>query len=200
MRRPDAPAPYAMCIIAALPPLTVGWGFHAFAEGGDALFGANAQDLTAALQMEFLAIHATAFLCMFGLGQDTKLGRTIAFWGLFAGYAALAYASGTKYFVLFVGTTLVTYLGMFLNWRSATAMMQLGARWFVAFTLFLYSTHYYGASVDIQNWTSDAQVMAAGRFYFIGLGVAELTGFYLRWIPRHGELFMEAIRRMSPRF
>jgi hypothetical protein len=178
----------------------VGWQFYALEEGGRPAFGASPEDLVAALQVEFIAIHATAFLFMFGLSGDSKLVRAISFWGLFAFYAGLAYATSEKHFLLFIGLTFVTYLGMFLNWRSPSAMLQLGARWFVAFTFFMYVTNYYGTTPDVGSWTSQPAVMAAGRFYFFGLAAVELTGFYLRWIPRNGALFLEAIRRLTPRF
>lgn len=197
----EAPAPWWKCLVAALPELLVATQFLAVARTRDAYLGATPQWLTAAMQAEFLVIHSMAFLGLLALWKPADAAgrktRAVAFWGLFALYTALALSAGFKQLLLFVGLTFVTYLGLFLNWNSPSAMLQLGARWAVGFLLFIVALGIFGTPENVSDWGGHASVLRAGAFYFFGLAAAELAGLYLRVIPRNSARLIALLRRSS---
>jgi hypothetical protein len=197
----EAPAPWWKCIVAALPELLVAAQFLMVARTRQPFLGAEPQWLTAAMQAEFLVIHSMAFLGLLALwkpadpkGQKT---RAVAFWGLFALYTIMALSAGFAQFLLFVGLTFVTYLGLFLNWNSPSAKLQLGARWAVGFVLFLVALHIFGAPSNVGDWGGRASVLRAGALYFFALAAVELSGLYLRVIPRNSARLLGTLRKSA---
>lgn len=195
----DAPAPYWKCVVAALPELIVGLEFLVLAATRKPLFGADAKALTLLMQVEFLVIHSMAFLGLVALWrpQDEKARKTraIVFWGLFGLYSLASLNQGWRFFAVFFGLTFVTYLGLFLNWRSESAKLQLGARWAVGFVAFLVANGIFGTPKNVGEWAGLAPVVRAGALYFLALGAVELSGLYLRVIPRNAGAIRTQLRK-----
>jgi hypothetical protein len=193
----EAPAPYWKCVAAALPELGVAWQYF---EAGRARGPRTDWSwLTGAMQAEFLVIHSMAFLGLLALWKpkDAKQAQTraVAFWGLFALYLLLAWKAGPHQLATFAGLTFVTYLGLFLNWRSESALVQLGARWFVGFVLFIAALQIFGAPKNASQWAGRASVVHAGALYFLALALVELSGFYLRFLPPRAARIAAAFRK-----
>lgn len=197
----EAPAPWWKCVLAAAPELIVGLQFLMVARTRKPFLGATPQWLGAVMQAEFLVIHSMAFLGLLALWKpaDARAAQTraVAFWGLFALYVALALYAGVDQLVVFVGLTFVTYLGLFLNWRSPSALLQLGARWGASFILFLAALEIFGAPEDVDKWDAERSVIRAGALYFLALAAVELSGLYLRVIPRHSRRLLGAFRKSA---
>jgi hypothetical protein len=195
----DAPAPWWKVIVAGLPELVVGLQFLAMALSSKPLFGASAKTLTTLMQAEFLVIHSMAFLGLIGLWKPAddkgRQTRAVAFWGVFGLYCVMAASQGLQYFLVFFGLTFVTYLGLFMNWRSESALLQLGARWGIGLVVFLTAVGVFGTPKNVSEWTGRASVVRAGAAYFLVLAAIELSGLYLRAIPRHAGRLRELIRQ-----
>jgi len=169
------------------------------ARTGKPFLGASRDWLTAAMQAEFFVIHSMAFLGAMALWKpaDAKAAKARAwiFWGLFAAYVAMALAAGFQQFLIFAGLTFVTYLGLFLNWRSPSALLQLGVRWGASFILFLAALEIFGAPEDVDKWDGRRSVIRAGALYFLALAAVELSGLYLRVIPRNSRRILAGLRK-----
>ena len=172
-------------MVAALPEMLVAVQFMVVWWSGKPFLGADAKFLAGLMKVEFLVLHGTVFLGMLGLWKpETKAGaitRAIIFWGLFSLYFLLAWQE--KVVLVFIGLTFVTYLGLFMNWRSPSAMIQLGARWAVGMAAFAFVSIVNGMPKDVSYWSSQSSVMRAGAMYFAILAAVELYGLYLRRIP-----------------
>ncbi|HWA36897.1 MAG TPA: hypothetical protein VG873_03455 [Burkholderiales bacterium] len=195
---PERPAPYWKCVVAALPPLFVAWQYVAALRAGRGARG-DTSWLTSGMQAEFLAIHSMAFLGMIALWKPKTpkeaQTRALVFWGLFGAYLLGAWHAGTQLAALFAGATFVTYLGLFLNWRSESAQVQLGARWLAGFVLFVAALQIFGAPRRANDWVGQTSVLRAGALYFLGLAALELSGFYLRWLPPRAGRIAAALRQ-----
>lgn len=196
---PEAPAPWWKCVAAGLPELFVGLQFLVLAGGGKPLFGAGARELTLLMQVEFLVLHSMAFLGWVALWRPAdgkaRQTRAVVFWVLFALYCAAALSQGWRYFLLFFGLTFVTYLGLFLSWGSQSAQLQLGARWLGGFLVFILANGLFGTPEDVGAWSGSRSVVRAGALYFLGLAALEISGLYLRAIPRNAPRIREALRK-----
>ena len=174
-------------MVAALPESIVALQFIVVWWTRQPFLGADASFLTGLMKVEFLVLHGTVFLGMLGLWKPaTKAAattRAVIFWGLFSLYFALAWQE--KVVLVFLGLTFVTYLGLFMNWRSPSAMVQLGARWAVGMAAFAVVLGVNGTPKDVSHWTGSNAVMRAGAMYFTLLAAVELSGLYLRRIPPH---------------
>ena len=163
---------------------------------GQPFLGADRAFLTGLMKVEFLVLHGTVFLGMLGLwqpvGKAEKTVRAVIFWGLFSLYFALALQE--KVLLVFLGLTFVTYLGLFMNWRSPSAMLQLGARWAVGMAAFIVVSLLNNTPKDVGTWTGHSAVMRAGMMYFILLAAVELSGFYLRYLPPRAHLIIPWLR------
>jgi hypothetical protein len=193
----EPPAPRWKCVLAALPMLLVGLEFLRAAQRKSTLFGATPRDLTAAMQAEFLVIHSMAFLGALALWRPEGGGRVlraVLFWALFAFYCWMAAKTGRTQLAVFVGLTFATYFGLFMTWRSPSAMVQLAARWFVGFVLFIFAAKYFDAPSSVNTWDGRREVLRAGALYFFLLAAVEITGFYLRTIPRNAERILAFMR------
>jgi len=198
----EAPAAWWKCVVAALPELFIGLQFLAAARTGKPFLGSDPGGLTAAMQAEFLVIHSMAFLGVVALWKpkDAKGERQRAgvFVVLFLLYAIMSLSGGFKTFVIFFGMTSVTYLGLLLNWNSPSAMLQLGARWGVGFILFLAAIGIFGVPSHVNSWPAyPYEVLRAGAFYFLALATVELTGLYLRAIPRLSRPILDRMRSIK---
>lgn len=198
-RPDDAPAPWWKCAAAALPELLVALQFLAFALWQAPLLGAGRETLTTVMQVEFLVIHSMGFLGLIGLWRPEdargRVQRAIAFWGLFGLYCLVAIHQGSTYFVLFFGLGFATYLGLFMNWGSPSAQMQLVARWICGFVAYMIANAVFDTPRNVSAWTGRTSVIHAGALYFLGLAALELSGLYLRVIPRHAERIREFVRQ-----
>ena len=196
---PDPAAPWWKVLVAALPELAVGLQFLAVALHSKPFLGADRKMLTTLMQAEFLVIHSMAFLGLLALWKpaDDKGRQTRAwgFWGLFGLYCVVAISQGFAYFTVFFGLTFVTYLGLFMNWRSESALLQLGARWALGFVVFLAAIGICGAPKNVGHWTGHSSVLTAGVIYFLVLAALELSGLYLRVIPRNAQAIITALRK-----
>ena len=194
----EAPAPYWKCVLAAAPELFVGLQFLMVGLYKKPFLGATRPWLAAAMQAEFLVVHSMAFLGLIALWKpvDAAAARLRAglFWVTFALYAAAALKAGWPLFLIFIGLTFVTYLGLFLNWRSPSAQVQLGVRWAVGMALFLVALGVCGAPQDVGSWTRSSSVIAAGALYFFSLAAVELSGFHLRYIPPRSQRILAWLR------
>jgi hypothetical protein len=194
----EPPAPWWKCGLAALPMFLVGIEFLLAAQRRPTLFGATPRDLTAAMQAEFLVIHSMAFLGALALWRPedaaARLVRGVAFWTLFAFYCWMAAKAGQTQLAVFAGLTFTTYFGLFMTWRSPSAMVQLAVRWFIGFVLFLFAAEYFGAPSSVNTWLGRREVLRAGALYFFLLAAVEMTGFYLRVIPRNAESILAFVR------
>ena len=181
-------APWWKCAVAALPAFLVALEFLLVLLQKRPLFGSTARELTDAMKAEFLVLHSMAFLGALGLWRPenilARLVRALAFWGLFALYSWLASSAGRTTLVVFVSLTFVTYFGLFMTWRSPWATVQLGARWFGGFVLFMTAAGYYDTPSDVTRWTNHPEVLRAGLLYFFLLAAVEMAGLYLRYVPR----------------
>ena len=200
---PDPAAPWWKVVVAALPELVVGLQFLAVALHSKPFLGADRRMLTTLMQAEFLVIHSMAFLGLLALWKpaDDKGRQTRAwvFWGLFGLYCAAAISQGFAYFTVFFGLTFVTYLGLFMNWRSESALLQLVARWAFGFVVFLTAIGICGTPKKVDHWTGSSSVITAGVIYFLVLAALELSGLYLRVIPRHAAQIRESLRNSRGR-
>ena len=195
----DTAAPWWKCVVAALPNLLLGLQFLVVAGTGKAFYFVTTHGLTAVMQAELVVLNSMAFLGLVGLYRPATTGRkvfrAVAFWGLFAAYVYMTLESGgLQQLVLFLSATFVTYLGLFLNWRSPSALLQLGARYIVCFVLFILVPHFFGAPGNVSTWSGLDSVLRAGAAYFLILGALELSGLYLRFIPRHARGFFAFVR------
>jgi len=185
----DRPAPYWKCIVAAAPEAFVGLQFLLVALKKPPLVEASRHGLTTVMQAEFLVIHSMAFLGLVALWKPRdapeRRARALVFWGLFGLYCLAAASRGLGHAALFAGLTFVTYLGLFLNWRSESALIQLGARWAVGTALFLAAIIAFGTPKNVGEWAGRSSVIAAGAAYFLGLAALELSGLFLRVVPRN---------------
>jgi hypothetical protein len=195
----DAPAPWWKVVVAGLPELAVALQFLALALHAKPLFGASARALSTLMQAEFLVIHSMAFLGLIGLWKPAddrgRQTRAVTFWAVFALYCAMAISQGLQYFLVFFGLTFVTYLGLFMNWRSESALLQLGARWAIGFVVFLVALGVFGTPKSVNEWTGKASVIRAGAAYFFVLAALELSGLYLRVIPRNAARLRQWVRQ-----
>ena len=196
---PNPPlAPWWKCFVAAAPTLLLGTQFLVVALTGKAFFFATPQALTAVMQAEFLVIHSVFFLGMFAFyrpaGVARRAFRAAAFWGLFAFYVYHAMESGLDQALTFVTATFVTYLGVFLNWHSPSALLQLAVRYAVCFPAFILIPKLFDAPGNVGAWTGLESVLQGGAAYFLLLGALELSGLYLRFIPRYAPRLLESWR------
>ena len=183
----DAPAPYWKCVAAALPDLFLALQFLMVAVRGQPFLGAGVRGLTGLMRVEFIVIHATVFLGALALWKTETAGqaraRAACFWGLFTLYFLLALKGGVLELAAFLFLSFSTYLGLFLNWRSSSALVQLGVRWVASFVIFLFAVGVCRTPKDVDRWVGNADVLLAGAIYFAALGLVELSGFHLRYIP-----------------
>ena len=195
----ETPAPWWKCVAAALPNLLLGLQFLLVAATGRAFYAVTPEALTTVMQAELWVLNSMTFLGLVGLyrpvGRARKVLRTVAFWGLFAIYVYMILESGgVQQLLIFVAATFVTYLGLFLNWNSPSALLQLGARFIVCFVLFILVPKFFGAPSNVNTWVGLESVLRGGAAYFLLLGALELSGLYLRFIPRHARSFWAFVR------
>lgn len=171
----EAPAPYWKCVAAALP------------------------DLFLALQFLMVTVRGQPFLGALALWKTQTPGqartRAVCFWGLFALYVLLAMKGGLMQLAAFLFLTVSTYLGLFLNWRSPSALVQLGVRWVVGFAIFILVVGVLRTPKDVDRWAGNADVMLAGVVFFALAGLVELSGFHLRFIPRHASRILAIVAK-----
>jgi len=196
--------PYWKCLVAALPEVLVGIQFLMATLYRNPSFGVGRDQLTAMMQTEFLVIHAGGMLGWFLLMQPQSTGgriaRAIFCVALFGVYVLIAAAGeGLGQLAAFVGLTITTYLGLLLNLRSQTAKMQLAARWFVGFAIFIVAIETWPLSHDVKDWAGDLNVVRAGAFYFLCLAAVELAGLYLYWVPLFGPLVLKWLGKHTSR-
>lgn len=137
------------------------------------------------MELEFLAIHAGAFLGMLVLWVPKKpLIRLLRAIG-FAFFCALYLIGGYR---------ILRWLGMFeLGWMILASysgllwgvgadrkqrIMEIGSRWFFGFIIFLFVINWRSLPSDVATWHEDADSLLAGAIYFAALGFLELSGFY----------------------
>jgi hypothetical protein len=185
-------------VVAGLPELAVGLQFAALAwakpyAAMSAAAGANL------MRAEFLVIHSFAFLGLIGQWQppDAKGRKTraVAFWGLFGLYCVMAAWQGWQFFFTFFGLCFVTYLGLFMTWRTDHAVFQLWARWGIGTAIFLVALGVFDAPKNAENWSGRMSVVKAGALYFLALAALEMSGLYLRSIPKHREAIADWMAR-----
>jgi len=131
------------------------------------------------------------------------------FWGLLAVYLLASFSMGWAGPLYFLGATSATY-PVFLGFTSRrsffrgappsvlttvsgtaapdpfpdlSAWVQLGARWFLGFVLYMICVSFAGLSQNVDDWRPDAHTYWAGALYFAGLGSVELSGLYDRLAP-----------------
>ena len=194
----EPPASWWKVLLAALPLLAVGL-HYLLVSRGTAVFGATPERLGAAMQVEFMVIHSTLFIGWMALWKPptrrAAIIRAIGLWGIFfVVYIAWLRERGLEDLLIFLGATLVTYLGLFLNWRSDTARIQLAVRWLVTFLVFMLATHGAGGLVNLWSGPRALDAVNGGALYFLALGAIELTGFYLRWIPLNARRLIDSLK------
>jgi hypothetical protein len=202
--RPEQPAPWWKCVVAALPAIATAAQFYAMAGASrQPLFGAGRETLTRIMQVEFLVIHSMAFLGLVALWKPGDAAgrrtRAVLFWGLAGLYCLAAGSRGGESLLVFLGLSFVTYLGLFLNWHSPSAMVQLGARWLVGTALFLIALGVFGAPKNAGEWLGRQSVIKAGTLYFASLALLELAGFFQRRVPRWAPGILKALRESKTR-
>ncbi len=194
----EKPAPYWKCVLAALPDLLVALQFLVAGVYRKPFPGTDRQWLYAMMQMEFLVIHSMAFLGFVALWKPVDRAaaraRAAIFWGLAALYGAMALKFGWNHLAIFAGLTVSTYLGLFLNWRSPSAQLQLGVRWLLGTVIFVAAIIACGAPKRVNAWANSSAVLYAGTLYFFALAAVELSGFHLRYIPPRAQRLIAWLR------
>lgn len=181
-----AAVPYWKCLIAGLPSLVLGTVFLMTALGAPVPL-LSAQDLAPLLQVELIALNAAILLGGIGFvpaadaveraGQRLILGLL----GLF--YLALALSLGVRVAIEFALLMLTTNLGLLLTRQSSTVVVQMVARWGIGFLLLMACSALFDLPRVVVEWVQAEQTLAAGAAYFLGMGLLDLTGFFLRSVP-----------------
>jgi hypothetical protein len=194
----EAPAPWWQCIVAALPNLFLSFQFVMAALAGKALF-ATPEWLTAVMQVEMFVIHSMgivgAFLFYKPASAWRALGRVLILIGLFALYLFVAYTMGFDRVVVFVSAAFATYFGVIFSWGSRTAIDQLGTRWIVCAVVWWAAVNAFDLPKEVKDWAGLGATLWAGALYFLALGAIELSGFYLRTVPRKAHRWHPSMRR-----
>lgn len=137
------------------------------------------------MELEFLAIHAGAFLGLLILWAPLKRSRRVlrivgllffCFLYLAGGYSTLRWSG-----VIEIGAMIFTsYSG--LLWSADPSRKarigEIGARWFLGFIVFLFVINGLSLPGDVGTWHKSADVLLAGAIYFAVLGLLELSGIY----------------------
>lgn len=145
------------------------------------------------MELEFLAIHAGAFLGMLVLWVPKKPS------------SRLLRAIGVAFFCalyLLGGYRTLHWQGMFeLGWMILASysgllwgvgadrkqrIMETGSRWFFGFMIFLFVIHWRGLPSDVATWHKNADSLLAGAIYFAVLGMLELSGIY-RFVRKNAD-------------
>lgn len=157
-----------------------------FAVGTFQFGSAYATHLGKLMQLEFLAMHAGAFLgLLLFWAPATKGGRAARTIGILifsALYLLGAYGEmgwlGTVEFSLLIG---LTYAGLIIPDRSAARLgrvAEVGVRWLFTLVAFMIVGGIAGTPSDVGTWPEHRSVLIFGAFYFLVLGLMELTGLY----------------------
>jgi hypothetical protein len=173
------------CLLAALPELALAlcFGFALFRLFlplmGPTVFGPL-------LQLEFLALAATLFMGVATLAEaqtaEQALGRRVLFWGIFAFFLLGALDSGVG--IGFVAVMLATNVGVLLTRQPDTVAVQLVARSCVSFFLLVFCLLLAGQRDELAHWRATGATFLAGALYFTVLALLEMSGLFLRTLPR----------------
>lgn len=184
---PPAAVSFRTCVIAALPELGLGL-LYVLALQDLYLPGMGPGVFAPLLQVELLALLATLFLGGIGLTRaetaQQALGRRTLFWAVFGLFWLGATENGWVVGLGFMAALLATNVGLLLTWRTPTAALQLLARSLAAFGVMLVSLGLAGQRGDLADWRATTATYLTGSFYFLTLAVLEMTGLFLRTIPR----------------
>ena len=144
--------------------------------------GATHRSMTQLLQLEFLALHAGAFLCLVVTWQPVDRAGRRTRWALFAVLLAFYMTFAVRYgwegalgfFTLIIGT----YLGWMLNRRSESAGAGLFARWGAMLLIMLLLVQVLGMPKNVERWINSYGNARLGAWYFLAIGLLEASGIY----------------------
>lgn len=155
------------------------------------------------MELEFLAIHAGAFLGFLILWSPLKRSRRLlrcvgllvfSFLYLAGGYSTLRWSG-----VIEIGAMIFTsYSGLFwsADAKRTARIMETGARWFLGFIVFLFVINGLSLAGDVATWHKSADALLAGAIYFAVLGLLELSGIY-RLVRKNADKLMRGSRPRS---
>lgn len=138
------------------------------------------------MQLEFLAVHAGAFLGFFVFwAPSTKWGHVGRIVGILAfgaiyflgAYGALGW-TGILEFGLMIG---LTYAGLLIPDRSGARwgrVVEVGVRWVFTTFAFMIIAGIAGTPSDVGTWHEHRSVLVFGAAYFLVLGLVEATGIF----------------------
>ena len=174
-------------IVSAAPELILSASFLSYLYLDEPILGWSKRTLTDVMKIEFIVIHAGAFLGWVGLYNPKtfrgKVFQWVCFFSLLAMYTFFASQAGWAGIALFFGLTFTTYFGLILNWHDVNAQIRLGARWIVCFIAFFAGPGFFDTPENVGSWGGKLSVIKAGAAYFAILGLVELSGFYqVHWL------------------
>jgi len=153
------------------------------ASHGDYLLGTSFRHLGLVMQIEFLAIHSFPFLVFIAIAKPDSLkkrmGQLFLFFGLLAIYFMFAWIGGKWIGIfMFIGLSVITYLGLLFKIQSEERYKELGVRWIICLFIFLLTSGIADMPSDVGSWNSSTAVLKFGQIYFLILGLIEIIGFY----------------------
>lgn len=150
------------------------------------LYGtAFSEHLLLLMELEFIALHAGAFLGFLAFwNPSSSRARTVRWAGLavfgavyaFAGWAIMGLAGLIEIVVML----LATYGGLLFGHSGNRLWLavEVGVRWFLALVLFMVLAGLTGAPSAVDEWIEAPQVLLFGAIYFACLGALEFSGLY----------------------
>jgi hypothetical protein len=144
--------------------------------------GMSYRSMTQVLQLEFLALHAGAFLGLLVTWQPQDRAGQRTRWVLFALllalYVPLAVRYGPGGAVAFLVLILGTYLGWMLNRRAETEKVSLFVRWGAMLLLMVVLASVIGMPKNVERWMNSYGAYRLGAWYFLAIGLLEASGVY----------------------
>jgi hypothetical protein len=167
---------------SALPLLALSAVYFAAWRDGWLPPGMTYRSMAQILQLEFLALHAGAFLGLLVTWQPAERAARRTRWILFVlllvPYMALAIRHGWEGALGFLALLLGTYLGWMLNREPEQAKIGLFLRWGTMLLLMVVLAHAVGMPKNVERWANSYTAYPLGAWYFLGLGLLEAIGFY----------------------
>ncbi len=150
---------------------------------GEYLFDMSLHHFGLMAQVETLAIFSFPFLVPIAIAESEtrqeKIIQPVLFIGLLSIYFLGAWSAGKWLGVsMFIGVSVITYLGLLLNLQSESIVGQLALRWACCVVVFVAASAIADMPQTINTWNRCRGSLEFGRIYFFVLGLIELTGFY----------------------
>jgi hypothetical protein len=175
----------ALNVLTALPSLSLAAAYVIVTPHGGQFLGMDGDYLADLIGVELLVIllfPVIWFLALMDKAHPASAGNHLGLllgWG----YLLLIGGSGTwligiRFFLFFVWAVLATFLGFWMNQENRSLMLRISAQCVITFFLYTGLMLRFGPTGFSDFTAARAGIFLVGRYYFLVLGILDLSGFY----------------------